>query len=174
MALCARNSGADSGRELFIGSKKSSSLHSKNFFGWGVQIFCEWRHKWRTFRPPWPTSPGPGLKPLDGSISLKFLLETRLQSESFDTWMTCWGFGYKIPCLIDSTTFSRFICNIRAIWIGIMWVTTIWICESSFQDQRKHDVAVRGMRKEIPLGLHKTSNVRLALLWICYVLREIN
>jgi len=42
-------------------------------------------HKWRTFTPPWLTSPGPGPKPLDGSISLKFLLETRLQSKSFDT-----------------------------------------------------------------------------------------
>jgi len=30
------------------------------------------------FTWPWP-------KPLDGSISLKFLLETRLQSKSFDT-----------------------------------------------------------------------------------------
>ena len=94
------------------------------------------------FRPPWPTSPGPGPKPLDqcfstflmprptfrrdfdfgptsqksvselmtrrnycvisehfvahrlrsaaldGSISLKFLLETRLQSESFNTWVS--------------------------------------------------------------------------------------
>jgi len=29
--------------------------------------------------------PGPGRQPLCGSISLKFLLETRLQSESFDT-----------------------------------------------------------------------------------------
>jgi len=38
----------------------------------------------RTFRPPWPTLPGPEIKLLDGSISLKFLLETRLQSESFD------------------------------------------------------------------------------------------
>ena len=35
--------------------------------------------------PFWPTSSGPGPKPLDGSISLKFLLETRLKSESFDT-----------------------------------------------------------------------------------------
>jgi len=65
---------------------KSSSLHSKKFFfAWGVRVFCEWRHKWRTFRPPWPTLPGPGCQPLVGSISLKFLLETRLQSESFDT-----------------------------------------------------------------------------------------
>ena len=37
------------------------------------------------FRPPWPTFPGPGRQPLGGSISLKFLLETRLQSEFFDT-----------------------------------------------------------------------------------------
>jgi len=36
----------------------------KIFFGWGLRIFYEWHHKWRTFRPPWPTSPGPGPKPL--------------------------------------------------------------------------------------------------------------
>jgi len=57
----------------------------KNFFGLGVRFFCEWRHKWRTFRPPWPTSSGPGCQLLGGSISLNFLLEIRLQSESFDT-----------------------------------------------------------------------------------------
>jgi len=64
----------------------------KRFFGWGMQVFCEWRHKWRTFWPPWPTSPGPGRQPLYGSISLKFLLETRLQSESFDTLDDLLGF----------------------------------------------------------------------------------
>ena len=37
------------------------------------------------FRSPWPTLPGPGRQPLGGSISLKFLLDTRLQSEFFDT-----------------------------------------------------------------------------------------
>jgi len=64
---------------------KSSSLHSKKFFAWGVRVFCEWCHKWRTFRPPWPTLPGLGHQLLGGSISLNFLLETRLQSKSFDT-----------------------------------------------------------------------------------------
>ena len=47
---------------------------------------------WRTFRPPWPTLPGPGHQPLGGSISLKFLLETRLQSESIDTLDDLLGF----------------------------------------------------------------------------------
>ena len=48
--------------------------------------------KWKTFRPPWPTLPGPGRHPLGGSISLKFLFETRLQSESFGTLDNLLGF----------------------------------------------------------------------------------
>jgi len=64
----------------------------KKFFGWRVRIFGEWRHKWRTFKPPWPTLPGPRHQPLDGSILLKFLLETRLQSESFDVLDELLGF----------------------------------------------------------------------------------
>ena len=71
---------------------KSSSLHSKKFFAWGVRVFCEWRHKRKTFRPPWPTLPGPRHQTLGGSILLKFLLETRLQSESFDTLDDLLGF----------------------------------------------------------------------------------
>ena len=67
---------------------QSSRLHSKKIFCVGV--VCEWRHKWRTFRPPWPTLPGPGRQPLSVSISLKFLLETRLQS--FDTLGDLLGF----------------------------------------------------------------------------------
>jgi len=78
-------------------SKDTSLVVStlKKFFAWGVWVCCEWRHKWRTFWSPWPTSPGPGRQLLDGCISMKFLLETRLQSESFGTWVTCWGFGFK-------------------------------------------------------------------------------
>ena len=64
----------------------------KRNVGWGAWGFCEWCHKWRTIWPPWPTSPGPGRQLLDGSISLKFLLETRLQSESFDTLDDLLGF----------------------------------------------------------------------------------
>jgi len=85
---------------------KSSSLHSKNLFAWGMRVFCEWRHKWRTFRPPWPTLPGPGRQLLGGSISLKFLLETRLQSESSDTLDDLLGFRvqklwYKLLKIFD-------------------------------------------------------------------------
>jgi len=61
----------------------------KKYFAWGVQVFCECRHKWRTF---WPLSPGPGRQPIDGSISLKFLLDSRLQSEPFDTLDDLLGF----------------------------------------------------------------------------------
>ena len=70
---------------------KSPSFHSKKF-SLGGAVFCESRHKWRTFRPPWPTLLGPGRQPLGGSISLKFLLETRLQSESFDNLYDLLGF----------------------------------------------------------------------------------
>jgi len=95
LALRVRNSSVASGRELCKGSKDMASLlvdTRKKLYGWDVPIFCEWCHKWVTFRPPWPTSPGPGLKLLDGSISLKFWLETRLQSESFDTLDDLMGF----------------------------------------------------------------------------------
>ena len=34
---------------------KSSSLHLKEIFWFGGADFCEWCHKWRNFRPPWPT-----------------------------------------------------------------------------------------------------------------------
>jgi len=73
---------------------KSCSLQwKKKLFGWRLRIFCEWHPKWRTFRPPWPISPRPGSKPLDAGISLKkFLLETRLRSESFDTLDDLLGF----------------------------------------------------------------------------------
>jgi len=71
---------------------KSCSLHLKKNFLVGDMDIWWGRHKWRTFRPPWPTSPGPGPKPLDRSISLKFLLETRLHSESFYTLDDLLGF----------------------------------------------------------------------------------
>jgi len=79
-------------------SKDAASLlvcTRKKIFAWGVQVFCEWHHKWRTFRPPWPTLPGSGHQLSGGSISLKFLLETRLQFESFDTLDDLLGFRVK-------------------------------------------------------------------------------
>jgi len=44
------------------------------------------------FRPSWPILPGPERQQLDGSILLKFLLVTKLQSESFDTLDDLLGF----------------------------------------------------------------------------------
>ena len=95
VALHTHSYGTESGRELFKGLKDAASflvyIRKKNF-GWGVWIFCQRHHKWRTFRPPCPTSPGPGPKPLDGGNLLNFLLETRLQPESFDTLDDLLGF----------------------------------------------------------------------------------
>jgi len=53
-------------------------------FWLGVVIFCEWCHKWSSFwvilaHVAWPRAQPPGQ-----SISLKFSLETRLESESFE------------------------------------------------------------------------------------------
>ena len=49
-----------------------------------LQIFCEWRHKWSSFRVilanvAWPRAQLPGQ-----SVLLKFSLEIRLESESFE------------------------------------------------------------------------------------------
>jgi len=46
--------------------------------------------------PPWPTSPGPGPKPLDDNILLKFLLETRLKSESLADLLGFWLQSYGL------------------------------------------------------------------------------
>jgi len=95
MALRGNFSGLVSATDLVKSAKDVASLVActrKKFFGWGMRIFCEWCHKWGTFRPPWPTSIGPGRQLLDGSISLNFFLETRLQSESCDTVNDLLGF----------------------------------------------------------------------------------
>ena len=87
--FCARISAVRYAQQTQYKSQKTQQVFSsaleKQLFAWGMRFSCERHHKWRDFRPPWPTLPGPGRQPLGGSISLKFLLETRLQSESFDT-----------------------------------------------------------------------------------------
>ena len=68
-------------------SKDAASLvvcTQKKSFGWGCRFFVsDVISGGLLLRPPWPTLPGPGRQPLDGSISLKFLLDSRLKSESF-------------------------------------------------------------------------------------------
>ena len=86
VALCGNFSGPVCSTDPVKVSKDVASLlvsTRKKFFCLGLRFFCEWRHKWRTFRPLWPTLPGPGRQPLGGSISLKFSLATKLESKSF-------------------------------------------------------------------------------------------
>jgi len=81
------SSSADCARELFKGSNGSASLLDctrKKFFGCGLWIFCEWHHKWSSVGVILAHVTWPKAKPLGQSISLKFSLETRLKSESFE------------------------------------------------------------------------------------------
>jgi len=46
--------------DLVEASKDMASLlvcTRKKFFFLGMWVFCECRHKWRTFWPPWPWAP---------------------------------------------------------------------------------------------------------------------
>ena len=71
---------------------KSSSLHSKkNFLLGGCGFFVSDIISWGLLATL-AHFPVPGHQPLGGSISLKFLLETRQQSESFDTLDDLLGF----------------------------------------------------------------------------------
>ena len=67
----------------------------KKFFCSGVQIFCDWRHKWRTFRPPWPTLPGPGRQSYMVVFCWSFYWKLDYNPSLLILWMTCWGFGFK-------------------------------------------------------------------------------
>jgi len=52
-----------------------------------MQIFCEWRHKWSSFGVIFVHVAWPRAKPLGQSVSLKFSLETRLESKSFEPFI---------------------------------------------------------------------------------------
>ena len=78
---------ADYARELFKGSNGSASLlvcPQKKIFWLEVADFWEWHHKWSSFWAILAHVTWPRAQPLGQSISLKFLLEIRLKSESFD------------------------------------------------------------------------------------------
>ena len=111
---CQRHiSSANYARELFKGSNGSASLlvrTEKNYFGWGLQIFCEWCHKWSSFgailaHVAWPRAP-----PLGQSIALKFLLETRLASESFEPLIDFLAF--LVQKLWSKTVFLKLFSSI--------------------------------------------------------------
>jgi len=81
------SSSADCAKELFKGSNGSASLVDctrKKNFAWGVRVFCEWRHKWSSFGVVLAHVAWPRAQRLSQSVSLKFSLETRLETESFD------------------------------------------------------------------------------------------
>jgi len=81
------SSSADCARELFKGSNRSDSLLDctrKKIFWVGLRIFCEWRCKWSSFWAILSHVAWPRAQLLGQSVSVKFSLETRLESESFE------------------------------------------------------------------------------------------
>ena len=81
------SSSADCARELLNGSKESASLVDytrKKILGLGMRIFYKWHHKWSSFRVILAHVVWPRAQPLGQSVSLKFSLESRLESESFE------------------------------------------------------------------------------------------
>ena len=89
------SSSADCARELFNGSNGSASLvdcTQKKNFARGVRLFCEWRHKFSSFRVILAHVAWPRAQPLGQSVSLKFSLETRLESESFEPFINFLAF----------------------------------------------------------------------------------
>jgi len=74
----------------------------KKFFGWGLLIFCDWRHKWSCFYAIVANVAWPRAQPLGQSISLKFSLETRLEFESFEPSINFLAFPVqKLWCKIN-------------------------------------------------------------------------
>jgi len=82
--LQLHSSPVDSARELFKPSKDVASLRVFNEKILGFRVCCEWRHKWCRFLAILAQVTWPWAQPQEGSILLKFLLETRLGSESFE------------------------------------------------------------------------------------------
>ena len=81
------SSSDDCPRELLNASKESASLvdYTRNKIFWlRVRIFCDWRHNWSSFRVILAHVARPGAQLLGQSVSLKFSLESRLESESFE------------------------------------------------------------------------------------------
>jgi len=72
---------ADCARELFKDSNESASLVDctwKNFFGWGVRVFCEWCHKWSSFGAILAHVATPRAQPLKGPKVFRWSFYWRL------------------------------------------------------------------------------------------------
>ena len=117
----------DCAPEVFKPLKDSASLlvcNEKNFFYFGSQIFCGWHHKWGRFLASLAQVTWPWAQPLDRSILLKFLLETRLKSRVF------WAFdqlssisGSRAPNFIKSPIFVKLLISGKIINFVFLAIT---------------------------------------------------
>ena len=102
----------------------------KKCFCWWMWIFCEWRHKWRTFRPTWLTSPGRGPKLLMIVFCWSFYWKLGYNMSLLILWMTCWGFGFRNYDLKQGWPTCG-ACAIRGALDAWKWrITSFWWPES--------------------------------------------
>ena len=120
------------------------------------------------FHGPWEGPSTVFLKVGHGNI-----LVGHEDSELMNQYMIAFIALLWVPFLVDSAISGEFIWSTRATPRGVMRVATRWVCENSFQDQRNHDVAVWGERKEIPKldyfgqgSIDKLSIILLSRMWI--------
>ena len=102
------SSSADCTRELFKGSNGLASLVDctrKKFL-----FFCDWGHKWSSFGVILSHVAWARAQPLGQSVSLKFSLETRLESKTFDPLIDFLAFLVFLDySLVSNKNFSEIL-----------------------------------------------------------------
>ena len=104
----------------------SQTALEKNFC-WGLQIFCEWRHKWSSFGAILAHVTWPRAQLLGQSISLKFSLETKLESESFIDFLAflvekLWSKINKLIYYLIKTSIKCFY-YFRSVFFNLFCIT---------------------------------------------------
>ena len=76
------------------------------------QFFCGWHHKWGRFWHFWLRSSSPELQPQETIFWLKFVLETRLKSESFEPLI-----GFQAFLVKRFGQKNKFWVNKTQVWV---------------------------------------------------------
>ena len=89
----------------------------KKIFWLGGAVFCEWRHKWRTFRPPWLTLSGPGRQPLDQWFPTFFISRPHLKIWHKPSAAAINCNSKSVTITTDKKKTHHFTCYVQCIYI---------------------------------------------------------